>query len=1179
MMEKRYKNGTIGAFYVGIEGNLLDADAINLVGPSKALIWVPRTAAAREQAAAILEQLAQLPLTDPRRKALKEVLRKVVSDDINGGGPNMVATDAAAPEAATSPRNDDRLPKGEEPAGERPGQAAKAKRSPATAGLSVSELEDVVSKVSAPGAKRVTIVQTEAELPAKVVARLRSEGVIGVRGMFDPETDSIWLVAGNIMSPKEAVFVLMHEGVHRGLRVFFGNDLTPILQQIYDTNRSVALRADLYRAKHKIDLMEAIEEVLADMAMKGDAKTLKGWDKLVAFIRKWVKELGDRLGLKLVFTDEMVEQLVSAASTVGLRDDVQVFDDMVAKTYGIKLSTRDPGQQGNQDGIMSSPTESELKEKSKAAERGEKEPKPALGKKVTVDQADIFNTQGTLFSRAIPVAQQVKNAVQKRRGYKGAAQVIIDRIDRAITPLGGLSNAGRYLKDRYQALGKIANADAIGKSLYDAFAKHAPETQQQVYEYLTTRDADENDIVDAKVRESAVRAKQIIEQVGEQLVARGFIDPAVMEAHRGAYLPRLYLKHMLTEADSRAIGAGKKPSSMGYLKARRDIPEDVRNVILGEIKDPGFLSAVGVTRAMRDMAILDWLAQISKEKEWVFPESMVEFEGREVSVLWLKAEADRIRQQIPYYTGTVKTKAEDLVKRMDAVVTPRLEELQAVPEDFKQMPDSPRYGHLRGLYVRKEIYDDIVGVGAVVPKDAGFMEKLLGYGGWATKATQLWKASKVSLNPPGQIRNFLSNLVLLKLSGVPLHMVPVRLAQAAKELRTNGRYAQIAKKHGVSVASFAAQELLHIERDFIDLKARMRGPWSLMHLVNIGAKIMDKAGNLYQWSESLYKTAKIIDEMEKGASESDAAIEAHKWLMDYSLVGPNIKYVRNAPVGIPFATFYVKLAPRLAEVALHHPQRFAPWAIMAYTLPMIIAAMGGPDREEQEKLKKLLPEFWQDKGHVYVLPYKDEHGRWQAIDISYLMPWTMFDTVARKTVKGDIKSAVEATGIVGGPIPDIISAWKTGKDPFTGSDIVNPGDPQHLQWGSLLTYVYNLAMPPVITNRGLIGPDFGDPLHTIQGRLPSAVRGSTNKYGDTVSTVKQAAAGAVGFNTRSVNPNERALKLNRMRAEMNDVKDRLKRSLGDRAISSEERKRLLKTYADEIRRRQEKIKEFAQATQ
>lgn len=1888
MMEKRYKNGTIGAFYVGIEGNLLDADAINLVGPSKALIWVPRTAAAREQAAAILEQLAQLPLTDPRRKALKEVLRKVVSDDINGGGPNMVATDAAAPEAATSPRNDDRLPKGDEPAGERPGRAAKEKRSaareasqaggarfsrtitsdddfsstvltiladvvdlyqqpkveaksmediaqaidpgikvtripaiskrmekkwsftmpdgkvadawlykdgavvldasrlvegesrgsalygilaafahnngkrfigdpsglsdaalfrrtehmiatamkfgttehiypherqvaeglkwddkpgannlknlldfsrqlmerelpeiadlrynfesrqfetadgkpyrqadfdalaqsggarkaragsttlkraallqslvratspearrgilgevarqlrevldpdlvetyysrttsPAVAGLSVSELEDVVSKVSTPGAKRITIVATEADLPAKVVARLRSEGVTGVRGMFDPKTDSIWLVAGNIMSPEEAAFVLMHEGVHRGLRVFFGNDLTPILQQIYDTNRSVALRADLYRAKHKIDLMEAIEEVLADMAMKGDAKTLKGWDKLVAFIRKWVKELGDRLGVKLEFTDEMVERLVGAASTAGLRDDVSVFDDRIAKVYGIKrsskapvfvsklaefiaekgstatpaewrqrldawvkagnvkadevewsgvkewLASRDgkmgkgdvldylqeggvrvtetvlgegnthndmpewgalndehatgtkfgkytlPGGENYRELLLTLPDKPVPAANVRIEPRGEYEGSPggfnayvgdefmgwgrdeqaarvaadgnwqmrqrrlsppfksghfdeenvvahvrfnertdAEGRKVlfieeiqsdwaasgrkqgfagrkaarvneivakanserrevsaeeraeidqimasgegssgavpsapyvrkteaytalaikrmirwaaengfeaiswtTGDQqnerydlskqvdairvmsasneskvhvfvkrkggrdferlsevsavdrgklADVIGKdlaekaldsiargqdpaefsgielkvggegmrayydkivpnvakdvlkklgggnlttmtfhgkdrdpgngwssteedvaghpamtqpgflitpamrdramQGMpLFSRPIPVAQQAKNAVQKRRGYKGAAQVIVDRIDRAITPLGSLPNVGRYLKDRYQALGKIANADAIGKSLYDAFAKHAPETQQQVYEYLTTRDADENDIVDANARQSAVRAKQTIEQVGEQLVARGLLEPAAMEAHRGAYLPRLYLKHMLTEADSRAIGAGKKPSSMGYLKARRDIPEDVRQVILGEIKDPGFLSAVGVTRAMRDMAILDWLAQISKEKEWILPESMVEFEGREVSVLWLKAEADRIRQQIPYYTGSVKARAEDLVKRMDAVVTPRLAELQSVPEDFKQMPDSPRYGHLRGLYVRKEIYDDIVGVGAVVPKDAGFMEKLLGYGGWATKATQLWKASKVSLNPPAQIRNFLSNAVLLQLSGVPLHMVPVRLAQAANELRTNGRYAQIAKKHGVSVASFAAQELLHIERDFIDLKARMRGPWSLMNLVNIGAKIMDKAGNLYQWSESLYKTAKIIDEMEKGASEGDAAIEAHKWLMDYSLVGPNIRYARNAPVGIPFLTFYSKLAPRLAEVALHHPQRFAPWAIMAYTLPMIIAAMGGPDREEQEKLKKLLPEFWQDKGHVYVLPYKDEHGRWQAIDISYLMPWTMFDTVARKTVQGDIKSAVEATGILGGPIPDIISAWKTGKDPFTGRDIVNPGDPQHLQWGSLLTYVYNLAMPPVITNRGLIGPDFGDPLHAIQGRLPSAVRGSTNKYGDTVSTVKQAAAGAAGFNTRSVNPNERALKLNRMRAEMNDVKDRLKRSLGDRAISSEERKRLLKTYADEIRRRQEKIKEFAQATQ
>jgi hypothetical protein len=780
---------------------------------------------------------------------------------------------------------------------------------------------------------------------------------------------------------------------------------------------------------------------------------------------------------------------------------------------------------------------------------------------------------------------------------KGMSARVIDRIDRALTPLGSLPSVDAYLAERGLALGKVADADRIGHRLYKAFAGQKAKVQTEVYNYLTTQGASPSTISDPKARQEAVDAKLMIEHVGDELEAHGLLDAATNAANRGGYLPRVYLKYLLSDDGWKAVGTGRKPSTLGYLIKRENIPQAVRDVILGEIKDPGYLANLAFTRSMRDMALLDWLDGISQKDEWVYRKDIVQWQGQRVTAFWLANEADRIRKQIPYYTGTTARQATAVVAQMDAIVNPVLAALKKVPSEYRQMPNSPRYGRLRGMFVRNEIYDDIIGVGARVGDDAGWAERALGYGGYLTKATQMWKTAKVALNPPAQIRNFLSNGILLQLSGVPLLMVPVRMAQAISEIRLGKeieeskrqptpaeakkiRHWTVAKKYGITVSTFSSQELFRAERELVDLKARMRGAGSFAHLLNIGAKIAETAGDIYQFSEALYKTAKIIDEMEKGASEDRAAAEAQKWLFDYSLVSPSIRYLRNAPIGAPFLTFSAKVAPRLLEVAMHKPWRFAPWVALAFGMPMVIAAMGGPDEEDQEKIKKLLPESWQDKGHVYVLPVKDPVGRWQVLDLSPLMPWSMFTSAAKQLARGDVQQAAQTMGLIGGPASDAIIAWKTNTDPFSGRQIAQKGDPVALQMGAILTYIYNMAAPPVLTNRGFVGPDLGDPMNSIGGKLPSALRGSTNKFGDPVSTVPQAAAGAVGFLVRSVDPvMDRGKALVNKRREIDDAKIRLKQILQDRALSPEQREKALTIYRKEIMDRSQKVREFAEETQ
>ena len=70
---------------------------------------------------------------------------------------------------------------------------------------------------------------------------------------------------------------------------------------------------------------------------------------------------------------------------------------------------------------------------------------------------------------------------------------------------------------------------------------------------------------------------------------------------------------------------------------------------------------------------------------------------------------------------------------------------------------------------------------------------------------------------------------------------------------------------------------------------------------------------------------KIIDAMEReGMSEADAVLAAQEALFDYSMVPKSIRYLRQAPIGAPFITFYYKALPMLLKNFITAPHRFLP---------------------------------------------------------------------------------------------------------------------------------------------------------------------------------------------------------------------------------------------------------------
>ncbi|MCH7872518.1 MAG: AarF/ABC1/UbiB kinase family protein [Planctomycetes bacterium] len=192
----------------------------------------------------------------------------------------------------------------------------------------------------------------------------------------------------------------------------------------------------------------------------------------------------------------------------------------------------------------------------------------------------------------------------------------------------------------------------------------------------------------------------------------------------------------------------------------------------------------------------------------------------------------------------------------------------------------------------------------------------------------------MALNPPTQIRNFVSNAILLDLSGVPLHRLPDLYTRALVDIINDGKYWKIAKKYGVAKTTFASNEMYRMREDLLKLE---RGAHPVRWLRNAGIIVANRASDVYGFSEAWGKTVKIIDEMKKGASEADAALEAHKTLFDYSLVPPSVQYLRNAPIGIPFLTFYYKALPRMLETAIVRPTKFLKYALIGPVLSAMIA--------------------------------------------------------------------------------------------------------------------------------------------------------------------------------------------------------------------------------------------------
>jgi hypothetical protein len=132
---------------------------------------------------------------------------------------------------------------------------------------------------------------------------------------------------------------------------------------------------------------------------------------------------------------------------------------------------------------------------------------------------------------------------------------------------------------------------------------------------------------------------------------------------------------------------------------------------------------------------------------------------------------------------------------------------------------------------------------------------------------------------------------------------------------------------------------------------------------------------------------------------------------------------------------------------------------------------------------------------------------------------------------------------------------------------------------SVLSYVWDLLVPPIISSKGLVSPMWAFD-EKYGGKAAQVATGSTNKYGDPKVSGTQAAVYPFGVNLYALEPEHtRAANLSRMKFELDEVRRELMRRMQDRGMSAERRQELIDKYRAEMERRMKKIQEYARESE
>ena len=194
------------------------------------------------------------------------------------------------------------------------------------------------------------------------------------------------------------------------------------------------------------------------------------------------------------------------------------------------------------------------------------------------------------------------------------------------------------------------------------------------------------------------------------------------------------------------------------------------------------------------------------------------------------------------------------------------------------------------------------------------------------------------------------------------------------------------------------------------------------------------------------------------------------------------------------------------------------------------------------------------------------------MDLSYFLPWSIFTESINQTkdmINNDVDRLGDLwknTGLVGGLIPNLITAYSANKDPFTNRQIWFPQDPSSKQIADKLSYAYNLMMPSFLGDYGTVN------------KIKKHIEGDVDYYGDPTKDLTSSILTAFGVNLYPINTETQPQKnIYNMTKAIAEIESRMRKILRDQNSSDEEKEKQKEMYIKIIEDRIEQLDEYQES--
>ncbi|MCA9529418.1 MAG: hypothetical protein KC543_04705, partial [Myxococcales bacterium] len=487
-----------------------------------------------------------------------------------------------------------------------------------------------------------------------------------------------------------------------------------------------------------------------------------------------------------------------------------------------------------------------------------------------------------------------------------------------------------------------------------------------------------------------------------------------------------------------------------------------------------------------------------------------------------------------------------------------------------------------------------------------------GAGGYADRANQRWKSLKVTLNPPSWFRNGMGNLILMDI-GTNTSMgklIGMTVDEVNSWIKGNpSKYFQIAHDNGLWATTYSAAELNLMSQQFQDAfkghvtinteRNFMKKAWWMFD--EKLSQIFEKGTEIYGNMEGFFKTVALRDyiqrwEKQSGTKLDDAdantreavireAVEAaNNNIFDYSKVPGWMRTMRRRPfVGAPFLTYTFKAFPYVMDSFARRPQKFIKYMAMPYMMAQAFMLTQDLDDEDYDEIMRMMPSWQKEKSSIFLLPFKDNNGNFQTIDFGYYLPWAPFQNMGLMAANTfDVSNPLISSGntalklgtdlgFLGGPLPQMINAVLTNKDPFSGREIVRTvgtaGDKQN----DFMRYMVDMWTPTFLTSKGVLGRTLDN-----LGIEPSVFNTGQqlNALGKDKETFTQSSLRGLGISVRPFDPQlELRNKVKTYQYEKRKIETARRQIFKDRNLSPESRAAKVREMNEQIKLLNQKHRE------